>query len=190
MAKDRTKARLKLPLYAGMAFLSLAISTYAAAQEAAAPAETAPAAQAAPTTPPPAVPQKQEAVSVPVRLGTHGGFTRIVFDMPRLTAYNLSGSVVTFDTQDDFSLPRGKTVQIRSMKITGPGQITMGVPDGARFKHYRLGRKVIIDVYASAPKEEKPETPAPAPAPAPEKVAEAAPVAKPQRNLQGQKNLK
>ena len=117
MAKDRTKARLKLPLYAGMAFLSLAISTYAAAQEAAARAETAPAAQASPT-PPPAVPQKQEAVSVPVRLGTHGGFTRIVFDMPRLTAYNLSGNVVTFDTLDNFSLPRGKTVQIRSMKIT------------------------------------------------------------------------
>lgn len=127
--------------------------------------------------PAPAVPMAAPAAvpNIPVRIGQHDAYTRIVFDLPKLAAYNaaINGDTLTLtiDTQSPIDATRFSSPLVKSVRNTGPGQVTITAAAGASFKHYRLLKKVVIDV---SPKK-KPPAPATAadkkPAPAPVEAA-------------------
>ncbi len=118
--------------------------------------------------------------SVPVRIGVHKQFTRVVFDFKSLTAYRVSRDgnnlVVVFDTASAFKIP-ADTEKIRSIKTVnendGTTRVTMSLQDGATAKDYRIEKQIVIDVYAGKPaaKPAPPKTAAAETAPPPEKTA-------------------
>lgn len=105
---------------------------------------------------------------VPVRIGVHKQFTRVVFDFKSLTAYRVSRDgnnlVIVFDTASAFKIP-ADTEKIRSIKTVnendGTTRMTLALQDGATAKDYRIEKQIVIDVYAGKP----------AAKPAPEKTA-------------------
>lgn len=154
----RTPTRLSLTVVIAAALLfSSGVSAIALAQSA------APAAQ--PTQ------NAQEQMSV--RLGTHDGYTRLVFDFPTLTAYALSQdaseAAIVFTTPlSPPAVPRasGQLTSISSMRPTADTlAVKLGLAPGATVKHYRLMRKIVVDVF---PPENKPA-----------QTAQAKPAAKP-----------
>jgi hypothetical protein len=104
-----------------------------------------------------------------VRLGAHAGYTRVVVDFDRLVGYAVdidSGRVtLTLDTPADLALPAtqaGIVSRLAAEKTGGKtATLSFTVPDGAALKHYRLMRKIVLDVYPPAP---QPARPASAPA--------------------------
>jgi len=130
--------------------------------------------------------------NIPVRLGEHREYTRIVFDFDRLTAYKIDAGngriTATFDTPDRLSAPAADGIDLLSnLKTAKPNSRTATlsavIPQGAEVKHYRLMRKIVVDIYTpsrAAPKPAAPPvktaaTPAATPAvekPVPKPVAE------------------
>lgn len=118
--------------------------------------------------------------NVSVRLGEHEDYTRIVFDFERLTGYKIDsadGSITaTFDTADRLSAPAADGIDLLSnLKTAKPdgksATLTARIPQGATVKHYRLMRKIVVDIYppsktATAPAPAKPAATKPAAAPA------------------------
>jgi tetratricopeptide (TPR) repeat protein len=104
-----------------------------------------------------------EGTPVPVRVSHHDGFTRIVFDFPKLLAYH--ADVTASDVQIDFDTKAGavfsalKSPLVKSIKRIsekdGMLKVDMALAGGTTVKHYRLQRKIVVDIYpaASAPKE-------------------------------------
>lgn len=119
-----------------------------------------------------------EKQSVPMRIGQHGEYTRVVFDFPKLTAYYAgmaNGDIVlTFDTPADIALSSAKSAHIAGLKKEATDgdteKIVIDVPEGATYKHYRLMRKIIVDIYAPGAQTDIPP-----------KVAEAAPEKTPEK---------
>ncbi len=111
--------------------------------------------------------------AVPVRVSDHGDFTRIVFEFPRLLAYHVKQDkgalTVDFDTPDTAQIGAVKSPVVRGIKPVGGAQgmltLQIATAPGVDVKDYRLQRKIVIDVYATAASKA---------APAPEKKAEAA----------------
>lgn len=163
-------------MLAVLGFAALAAAAPVQAQEPAAAAATtaeASAAPAAPVTAAPAVPMAAPAPvePVPVRIGQHADYTRIVFDLPKLTAYNVaqgSGTLtLNFDTQSPIAAQGHSSTLIKNIKNSGPGQVTITAAAGATFKHYRLLKRVVVDVLPAkktAPKPEVATAAKPAPA--------------------------
>lgn len=91
---------------------------------------------------------------VQVRVGKHDVYTRVVFDFPKLTPYsadNNAGDIdLTFTTPLPVPAPTG-TGMIQGVKTDRIDQDTVrmsiDLADGATFKHYRLLRKVVIDIF-------------------------------------------
>lgn len=139
-------------------------------------AQAAPAAQQAAT---------QEQMSV--RLGAHDGYTRLVFDFPSLTAYavsqNESEAAIVFTTPlSPGALPRASAplTSLSSVRPTADTlAIKLGLQNGATIKHYRLMRKIVVDVFAPAQPEKKPQPTAQA-KPAPKAAEVKKPQPKPQ----------
>lgn len=96
------------------------------------------------------------AETVSVRVGEHSDYTRIVLDFSKLTGYEVktAGDTITatFDTKDKLDVPTvSDTKLIRSLRSTQSGggtTLTIGIPAKADIKHYRLMRKIVLDVYA------------------------------------------
>lgn len=167
-----------------------------------APPATAPAAATPPAAAPPAAAPTGSAVAV--RLGEHAGYVRLVFDWARNVDYTVARNGARLDvrfaaparldlTGLGANLPQGLSAP--DSRISG-GTTTFGVtlPDGARFRHFRTGTRVVVDVLTQAgaspdqiaaappPATQAPApapTPAPAPAPVPQPRPEAAPAAPP-----------
>lgn len=118
------------------------------------------------------------AENIPVKIGPHGDYTRIVFEFPRLLAYHVNTDgediLIDFDTKDTADIPARKYPLIRSIKAIsgsdGALSVDIKTADGASFKHYRMQRKVVIDILAPGkpkeilPKVAKSSTPAKTPA--------------------------
>lgn len=93
-----------------------------------------------------------------MRIGPHENYTRMVFDFPRVTAYyaeeNNGDLVLTFDTPQQLDSPAGKSPSIIKIDTARGGdnttKMTVDLQEGATFKHYRLMRKVIVDIYPPA----------------------------------------
>ncbi|MFN7114568.1 MAG: tetratricopeptide repeat protein [Alphaproteobacteria bacterium] len=120
---------------------------------------------------------------VGVRLGAHADYTRVVVDFDRLVGYkvdNTNGRVtVTFDADADLApaSPRAGIVSgVTAGKAGKTSTLSLDIPADATVKHYRLMRKVVLDVFPArssatpAPRAAA-APPAPAPAPAPKPAA-------------------
>jgi tetratricopeptide (TPR) repeat protein len=144
-------------------------------------------AAATPTTTPATAPAG-DGPRIPVRVGQHEQYSRIVFDWPRSVKYSLkqdAGNVtITFARQARIQLGRlgSRPPKFMSGAATATGAndatVTLKVAETSRVRHFLSGPKVVVDVMApSAPtqtaaKTEKPAAPAAKPKPA-------APAAKP-----------
>jgi len=92
---------------------------------------------------------------IPVRIGAHSKFTRIVFASPKLMAYKVtkSGGVVRIVLDTKAGVVVGDTDFPLIKKITssrnsdGALVVDIGVPVGAKFKHFRLKRKIVLDIF-------------------------------------------
>lgn len=94
----------------------------------------------------------QEQASVPVRLGAHKDYTRIVFDYARLTAYragkSAGGIALAFDNPALLDLPQDREgMAMKASVESGAARLDIALPAGSTFRHYRLGRKIVVDVY-------------------------------------------
>lgn len=114
------------------------------------------------------------AETVGVRLGAHKEYTRVVVDFDRLVGYkvdNADGAVtVTFEADATLS-PNDRRAGLVSGMTTGKAgakstTLKINIPKGASIKHYRLMRKIVVDVFPAAVSAEKP------PAKTPPKAAE------------------
>ncbi len=117
------------------------------------------------------------AETVGVRLGAHKEYTRVVIDFERLVGYkvdNADGTVtVTFDADATLS-PQDRSAGLVSGLTTGKTgakgtTLKINVPKGASIKHYRLMRKIVVDIFPAAAQAEKP--PAKTPEKPPEKTS-------------------
>jgi hypothetical protein len=126
---------------------------------------------------------------VPVRIGEHANYTRIVFDFPRLTAYTTEKSAgalhLVFDTDGSIRLPRDTYQFIGGLQLGKIGkQPRVTVKTTAKTTVYRLDNKIVVDLVSPAV-EPKPAAPKPVEtrvadaSPKPETKPEAAPVPAP-----------
>ncbi|MFA6021226.1 MAG: tetratricopeptide repeat protein [Rhodospirillales bacterium] len=114
--------------------------------------------------------------AVPIRIGDHDDFSRLVFDWPQSVAYDVAkqGEVVTitFARQarfDDASLRANLPLFIsgaESQSGGGKSIVTLFAPQNARVRHFTSGPKVVVDILSgsSAKMSASPEKPAPPPA--------------------------
>lgn len=119
------------------------------------------------------------AEKVGVRLGAHSSYTRVVVDFDRLVGYDVKSSdgkvSVTFDANADLAPQDAQAGLVKNLSTGKSGSgatMDIAIPAGATIKHYRLMRKVVIDVYPPAlAKETPPKPPAPAAKELPKKPA-------------------
>ena len=111
------------------------------------------------------------AQAVPVRVGNHRGFGRVVFDFPRMTRYRLSMRndrvVLHVAGGDAIGQPAWLPRNVRAI-AGGIGQAEIDVAPGAHIRRMRVGDHVVIDVldpvrHASLPVQHSLPLPPPAP---------------------------
>jgi predicted negative regulator of RcsB-dependent stress response len=97
-------------------------------------------------------------VNVNLRSGSHDEYSRLVFDWPEAAGYNISKSgsqlSLSFDKKANIDL---KAVNQENLKnigtvnvISGVGKnldVTIQIKAGSKFRHFKIGNRVIIDVY-------------------------------------------
>lgn len=122
--------------------------------------------------------------AVPIRVGDHDDFSRLVFDWPQSVAYDVAkqGEVVTitFARQgrfDDAGLRANLPLFIsgaESQSGGGKSIVTLFAPQNARVRHFTSGPKVVVDILGpgGAKSPAAPEKQAPPPA-----AARTAPIA-------------
>lgn len=115
---------------------------------------------------------------VPVRMAEHPGHTRIVFDWPQRTRYEIqkdaqAGRVdVRFPEAAAFDLARVRPARhLRGIEAEGNVATLLSVP-GVEVRHFRLGERVIVDLMKPAP----PAAPEAPPAATAKTLSETAPV--------------
>ena len=96
-----------------------------------------------------------DAPTVPVRLGTHPDYGRIVFDLPAHVAYHVTqdGDHVTiqFDNTGKVASARGGTRNVLSV-TGGDGKAELVIGPGATLRDQQYGNRVVIDVLDAAAK--------------------------------------
>ncbi|HYD19355.1 MAG TPA: hypothetical protein VEF76_12840 [Patescibacteria group bacterium] len=101
----------------------------------------------------------KKSAAVPVRIGTHDGFTRVVFDFNALTAYKVEGGensfAVIFPAPRYFSIPKDTEDLITRVATTrekdGGTRVTFALVAGAHVKPYRMENKIVLDVTPATP---------------------------------------
>ncbi len=91
---------------------------------------------------------------VPVTVSDRDGYTRIVFDWPVRTNYRFTQEdnriALTFDRPGNLEVPASTPAPLENMRATKSGdgtpQIEIGVT--GRVRHFRDGRKVVVDILA------------------------------------------
>lgn len=102
--------------------------------------------------------------AIPVNIGHHADYTRIVFEFPKLYAYHVKDvdgvTRIDFDTKAPPAFSALKSPLVKSIKDTSDAvglKVDLGLVAGATVKHYRLKRKVIVDVYPASGAEPAPK---------------------------------
>ncbi len=89
------------------------------------------------------------AVQVPVRVGTHPGFGRVVFDLPARTEYHVVQQgqhvLVQFVGGMTIAAPAGVPRNVLGLS-GGIGQAEIVITPGSAVRDWRLGDRVVIDV--------------------------------------------
>ncbi len=93
--------------------------------------------------------------AVPIRIGAHETYTRVVVDFARRTAYRIerSGDVLTliFDTPGHLAPPADHERLITQLSAAKPdaqtARLTIGLAANTGYKDYRSDEKIVIDLY-------------------------------------------
>lgn len=105
---------------------------------------------------------------VNMRFGTHEGYNRIVFDWSKKSGYNIrkTDSKLKIDFNkagavDTQFINSASLSNIGNVNITSsdPLSLYIDIKPKARFRHFSVGKKVIIDIYDSEGKVSKTSTP-------------------------------
>ena len=87
--------------------------------------------------------------AVPVRVGNHEGYSRVVFNLPSRADYQITqqGDHVVVHFPADVSIGVANAMPRNVLAITGgAGQAELVLAPGATFRDWRLGNVVVIDV--------------------------------------------
>lgn len=108
------------------------------------------------------VPQKSYAQSkVDIRAGTHADYSRLVFDWDKAPTYKVTkngGALnIEFNAQSAASVSavnQEKLKNIGTVDITSkagaPLALSVAISEKSNFRHFKIGKKIIIDVYNAA----------------------------------------
>ncbi len=107
----------------------------------------------------PAAAPRGEAEAVGLRFGEHPGYRRVVFDWQRAVGYGFSEKDGTarlrFERPAKLDLARLKAalpdLAPAFSTADGAGVLTLTVPAGASFRHFRSGNGIVLDVLGHAP---------------------------------------
>jgi len=106
--------------------------------------------------------------SLTVRAGVHDTYARLVFDWNDIVGYRVEdkdGMIrIAFDTPADVKLPDvSKIIRLNSISLAKNNlldgaitQINVETAKDSRIRHFRLGKKIVLDVMG--PQEKKVET--------------------------------
>lgn len=134
--------------------------------------------------------------TIAVRSGVHPDYSRLVFDWPAPPPYSVSQQgntlVLSFDkpAQANMAGVNGRDIPtIKDVKIVSAAgenlTLSLTIPDGARFRHFSAGDRIVLDVYNTEETKKlsaqrtppavaaKPADPTPAPAPVEKPAAQA-----------------
>ena len=97
----------------------------------------------------------QQAPAVGLRVGSHPTYGRVVMDWPEAVPYRAEEAgnrlILRFDTPARYDLSGALRLPKNVESITAiDGGILLQAPPGTRFRHYRLGNRVVIDVLDGA----------------------------------------
>ncbi len=134
----------------------------------------------------------QQAPAVGLRVGSHPTYGRVVMDWPEATPYRAEEAgnrlILRFDTPAQYDLSGALRLPKNIESISAiDGGILLQARPGTRFRHYRIGNRVVIDVLdgaeagtAAPPAAQAGVAPPPgAPPPRPAAAPPAAPEARP-----------
>ena len=125
--------------------------------------------------------------AVPVHVGTHPGYGRVVFDLPERLDFHLTqqGQQVQVQFTGNVTIGAAPAMPPNVLGLTGSaGQAELVVVEGTVARAWRLGNRLVIDVLDPAVAASTPSAPVQASVPAPRSgsasaAAPGAPVAKP-----------
>src|SRR5690606_8672146 len=94
---------------------------------------------------------------VRVRTGVHRGYTRYVFDWPELVDYGTAATddrlLLRFGAPARLDLSQAgrhaKALRVETMP-DGRAAVSFAVPRGGEAKHFRLGNRIVVDLYRRA----------------------------------------
>ncbi len=104
------------------------------------------------------------AEAVSARTGEHEGYTRLVFEWPSTTGYDVSQASpghlkITFQKPAALNaqaVDTGNDTNIRSMRQVSAGDAPLALdlttPEGVTFRHFAVGGKIVVDIYDPAGK--------------------------------------
>lgn len=98
---------------------------------------------------------------VGVRTGSHPGYGRVVFDWPSRTAYQAEttaeGLVIRFAESGRIALPSGAPRNVVGVSADGDA-VRIAAREGARFRHFHHGPKLVVDILDPVPAGGAPES--------------------------------
>ena len=97
----------------------------------------------------------QQGPAVGFRVGSHPTYGRVVMDWPEAVVYRAEEAgnrlILRFDTPARFDLSGALRLPKNVESLSAiDGGIALQAPPGTRFRHYRLGNRVVIDVLDGA----------------------------------------
>ena len=97
----------------------------------------------------------QQAPAVGLRVGSHPTYGRVVMDWPEAVTYRAEESgnrlILRFDAPALYDLSGALRLPKNVESLSAiDGGIVLQAPAGTRFRHYRLGNRVVIDVLDGA----------------------------------------
>jgi hypothetical protein len=98
--------------------------------------------------------QGDAGLEVPVRMGDHADFGRVVFDLPKGAAFDVAiegdRALVVLRGAGDLAQPAGVPRNMVSLR-TGPNSVTLVLTPGARLHAWRIGDRLVLDAMDAAP---------------------------------------
>ncbi len=91
--------------------------------------------------------------TVPIKAGTHPGFSRLVFDFPRWAGWRMTRRGDVIGLRFSVALPFGPTPDLPPGVVAladGPGWARVTVTHGARVRRMHVGLRLVLDVTATA----------------------------------------
>ena len=96
--------------------------------------------------------------NVNLRSGNHEGYSRLVFDWPETTSYNISKSgdalLLSFDKVGDVNVSKINAVELRNIGTVSvlsddgqPLRVSVQIKPQSDFRHFKISKRVVIDVY-------------------------------------------